>query len=126
MVKRGIKDERWEVIEVLYGGAALSDLPPVKPIASELDIPERTASDWDPEGTRHGVACRDDFERRAAGRRMTGPAAVLASATQDINCRTLTLLNAARPSGAPVGAGRKVDARCREAEPSRASARRAR
>jgi hypothetical protein len=46
VVKRGIKDERWEVIEILYGTAALSDLPPVKLIASELDVPERTASDW--------------------------------------------------------------------------------
>lgn len=46
VVKRGMKDERWAVIEILYGTAALSDLPPVKLIASELDIPERTASDW--------------------------------------------------------------------------------
>lgn len=46
VVKRGIKDERWAVIEVLYGAAALADLPPVKLIALELDVPERTASDW--------------------------------------------------------------------------------
>lgn len=46
VVKRGMKDERWEVIEILYGTAALADLPPVKLIAAELDIPERTASDW--------------------------------------------------------------------------------
>lgn len=46
VVKRGMKDERWDVIEVLYGTAALSDLPPVKLIALELDVPERTASDW--------------------------------------------------------------------------------
>lgn len=46
VVKRGIKDERWQVIEILYGTAALADLPPVKLIASELGIPERTASDW--------------------------------------------------------------------------------
>lgn len=46
VVKRGTKDERWAVIEILYGTAALADLPPVKPIALELDIPERTASDW--------------------------------------------------------------------------------
>ncbi|MGN6221415.1 MAG: hypothetical protein ACTHNQ_18100 [Microbacterium sp.] len=46
VVKRGMKDERWAVIEILYSTAALSDLPPVKLIASELDIPERTASDW--------------------------------------------------------------------------------
>ena len=46
VVKRGMKDERWEVIEILYGTSALSDLPPVKMIALELDVPERTASDW--------------------------------------------------------------------------------
>ncbi|WP_374976623.1 helix-turn-helix domain-containing protein [Microbacterium trichothecenolyticum] len=46
VVKRGIKDERWQVIEILYGTAALADLPPVKLIAAELGIPERTASDW--------------------------------------------------------------------------------
>ncbi|MDR7113766.1 hypothetical protein J2X03_003666 [Microbacterium trichothecenolyticum] len=46
VVKRGVKDERWQVIEILYGTAALADLPPVKLIAGELDIPERTASDW--------------------------------------------------------------------------------
>lgn len=46
VVKRGMKDERWEVIEILYGTAALADLPPVKLIAAELAVPERTASDW--------------------------------------------------------------------------------
>lgn len=46
VVKRGMKDERWEVIEILYGTAALAELPPVKLIALELDVPERTASDW--------------------------------------------------------------------------------
>lgn len=46
VVKRGMRDERWEVIEILYGTAALADLPPVKLIALELEVPERTASDW--------------------------------------------------------------------------------
>lgn len=46
VAKRGVKDERWEVIEILYGTAALADLPPVKLIARELGVPERTASDW--------------------------------------------------------------------------------
>lgn len=46
VVKRGMKDERWDVIEILYGTSALSDTPPVKLIALELAIPERTASDW--------------------------------------------------------------------------------
>lgn len=46
VVKRGMKDERWEAIEILYTTAALADLPPVKLIARELSVPERTASDW--------------------------------------------------------------------------------
>ncbi|MFS0735278.1 hypothetical protein ABC304_07585 [Microbacterium sp. 1P10UB] len=46
VVKRGVRDERWDVIEILYGAAALAGLPPVKLISVELDIPERTASDW--------------------------------------------------------------------------------
>ena len=46
VVKRGVKDERWAVIEILYGTASLADLPPVKLISLELDVPERTASDW--------------------------------------------------------------------------------
>ena len=46
VVKRGMKDERWDVIEILYGTSALSDLPPVKMISLELNVPERTASDW--------------------------------------------------------------------------------
>ncbi|WP_409047872.1 hypothetical protein AB2L57_01015 [Microbacterium sp. HA-8] len=46
VVKRGMKEERWEVIEILYGASALSDQPPVKMIALELNVPERTASDW--------------------------------------------------------------------------------
>ncbi|MBB6390008.1 hypothetical protein HD594_000321 [Microbacterium thalassium] len=46
VVKRGVKDERWDVIEILYGTAALSGTPPVKLISLELDVPERTATDW--------------------------------------------------------------------------------
>lgn len=46
VVKRGMKDERWAVVEILYRTGALADLPPVKLIALELDIPARTASDW--------------------------------------------------------------------------------
>lgn len=46
VVKRGVKDERWEVIEILYSSAALADSPPVQLIALELDVPERTAVDW--------------------------------------------------------------------------------
>lgn len=46
VIKRGIKDERWEVIEILYGTAALAGLPPLKLISHELDIPECTAAYW--------------------------------------------------------------------------------
>lgn len=45
-VKRGTKDERMDVIEILYGAAALSGTPPVRAVQVELDIPHRTASDW--------------------------------------------------------------------------------
>jgi len=46
VTKRGMKDERMEVIEILYGAAALADLPPTKAVQVELDVPHRTASDW--------------------------------------------------------------------------------
>ena len=46
VVKRGTKDARMEVIEILYGTAALAGLPPVKAVQSELGVPHRTASDW--------------------------------------------------------------------------------
>ena|SRR6218665_666117 len=45
-VKRGAKDDRMEVVEIIYGAAALSGIPPVKTLKDELDIPHRTASDW--------------------------------------------------------------------------------
>lgn len=45
-VKRGMKSERMEVIEIIYGAAALSGTPPVRAVQVELDIPHRTASDW--------------------------------------------------------------------------------
>jgi len=46
VVKRGMKEARMEVIEILYGAAALADLPPTKAVQVELDVPHRTASDW--------------------------------------------------------------------------------
>lgn len=46
VVKRGMKDERMEVIELLYGAAALSKKHPTKAVQVELDVPHRTASDW--------------------------------------------------------------------------------
>jgi hypothetical protein len=46
VVKHGSKDERMDVIEILYGTSALAGLPPVKAIQTELGVPHRTASDW--------------------------------------------------------------------------------
>lgn len=46
VVQHGNRAERLEVIEILYGTAALAGLPPVKAIQLELDVPHRTASDW--------------------------------------------------------------------------------
>lgn len=46
VVKRGIKDERWEVVEILFSIGALGDAAPVKLITRELGVPERTAVHW--------------------------------------------------------------------------------
>lgn len=46
VVKRGGSDARMDVIELLYGSAALAGLPPAKLIQRELGIPHRTASQW--------------------------------------------------------------------------------
>lgn len=46
VVKRGSKEARMDVIEILYGAAALAGLPPVKAVQTELSVPHRTASDW--------------------------------------------------------------------------------
>lgn len=46
VVARGSKVARMDVIEILYGTAALSGMPPVKAVQSELGVPHRTASDW--------------------------------------------------------------------------------
>ncbi|CDK02003.1 hypothetical protein MIC448_980010 [Microbacterium sp. C448] len=46
VVKRGMKAERLDVIEILYGTAALAGLPPVKAVQVELGVPHRTAADW--------------------------------------------------------------------------------
>ena len=37
---------RMDVIEILYGTAALAGMPPVKAVQAELGVPHRTASDW--------------------------------------------------------------------------------
>jgi hypothetical protein len=46
VTKRGVKDARWDVIEILYGTSVLADIPALRTIATELGIPERTASYW--------------------------------------------------------------------------------
>lgn len=46
VTRRGSSAERMDVIELLYGAAALSGQPPVKAIQQELGVPHRTASDW--------------------------------------------------------------------------------
>ena len=46
VVRRGSSDARMEAIELLYGAAALSSLPPAQLIQRELGIPHRTASAW--------------------------------------------------------------------------------
>lgn len=46
VVKRGGGEARMDVVELLYGSAALAGLPPAKLIQHELGIPHRTASQW--------------------------------------------------------------------------------
>lgn len=46
VIKRGGSALRMEVVELLYGSAALAGLPPAKRIQHELGIPHRTASQW--------------------------------------------------------------------------------
>lgn len=46
VVKRGGGETRMEVVELLYGSAALAGLPPAKLLQHELGIPHRTASQW--------------------------------------------------------------------------------
>jgi hypothetical protein len=46
VIKRGGGEARMEVVELLYGSAALAGLPPAKLLQHELGIPHRTASQW--------------------------------------------------------------------------------
>lgn len=46
IVKRGPNEARMDVIEILYGAAALAGTPPVRAIVRELNVSHRTASDW--------------------------------------------------------------------------------
>ncbi|NYE18059.1 hypothetical protein [Microbacterium immunditiarum] len=46
VVRRGGSEVRMEVVELLYGAAALAGLPPARLLQTELGIPHRTASAW--------------------------------------------------------------------------------
>lgn len=46
VVRRGAGEARMQVIELLYGSAALAGQPPAKLIQTELGVPHRTASSW--------------------------------------------------------------------------------
>ena len=54
VVKRGSTEARMEVVELLYGSAALAGLPPAKLIQHELGSPHRTASQWIIDARRTG------------------------------------------------------------------------
>jgi len=54
VVQRGGGDARMEVVELLYGSAALAGLPPAKLLQRELGIPHRTASQWIIDARRAG------------------------------------------------------------------------
>ncbi|MGP6177769.1 hypothetical protein ACTU6U_10760 [Microbacterium sp. A196] len=45
-IKRGAKDDRMHVVEIIYGASALAGIPPVRAVQTELGVPHRTASDW--------------------------------------------------------------------------------
>lgn len=54
VTRRGSSVERMEAIEILYGAAALSSLPPARLIERELGVPHRTASAWIIEARKAG------------------------------------------------------------------------
>lgn len=54
VVRRGGSEARMDVIELLYGSAALAGLPPAQLIQKELGIPHRTASQWIIDARRAG------------------------------------------------------------------------
>ncbi|MFE7845314.1 hypothetical protein ACFUTX_08995 [Microbacterium sp. NPDC057407] len=69
VVKRGSSEARLDVVEILYGVAALSGQAPLRMIMNELGIPHRTASDW----TRKARAAgRLEGMTAAAGRKADG------------------------------------------------------
>jgi hypothetical protein len=69
VTKRGSSEARLDVIEILYGVAALSGQAPLRMIMDELGVPHRTASDWTRKARSAG---RLDGMSAAAGRKADG------------------------------------------------------
>lgn len=69
VVKRGSSEARLDVVEILYGVAALSGQAPLRMIMNELRIPHRTASDWTQKARAAG---RLEGMTAAAGRKADG------------------------------------------------------
>lgn len=69
VVKRGSSEARLDVIEILYGVAALSGHAPLRMIMDELGVPHRTASDWTQKARAAG---RLEGMTAAAGRKADG------------------------------------------------------
>ncbi|GAB2850303.1 hypothetical protein ACFQ0P_07365 [Microbacterium insulae] len=69
VVKRGSSEARLDVIQILYGVAALSGQAPLRMIMDELGVPHRTASDWTQKARAAG---RLDGMSAAAGRKADG------------------------------------------------------
>ncbi|TGY39639.1 hypothetical protein E5344_03330 [Microbacterium laevaniformans] len=69
VVKRGVRDARMDVIEIIYGAAALAGQPPVRAVERELDVPYRTAQDWI---TKARAAGRLEGMHYAVGRQADG------------------------------------------------------
>jgi hypothetical protein len=69
VVRRGSSEARLDVVEILYGVAALSGQAPLRMIMDELGIPHRTASDWTQKARAAG---RLEGMTAAAGRKANG------------------------------------------------------
>jgi hypothetical protein len=69
VVKRGVRDARMDVVEIIYGTAALAGQPPVRAVSDELEVPYRTAQDWI---TKARAAGRLEGMHYAVGRQADG------------------------------------------------------
>ena len=68
--KSGPTAETLELVQLVYGIAALAALPPMRAVASELGIPERTATHWITKARAAGLL---DGITYAVGRQPDGP-----------------------------------------------------